>query len=272
MPELPEVETIVRGLRHPLLGRRVLRARLRYAALYRKGSLKVTWLVGRKITAVERVGKNAVLRFGRSGLMTVNLGMTGRLVLAGAGATDRPPRHKHRHGRFIFDRSTELDFYDPRRFGYVYITENRDLRGELNIGPDPFEMSSRGTELGEALRGRRAPIKSMLLDQRIVSGIGNIYADETLFAARMDPRTPAGAVASRSRELLAAARTVLGRAIDHGGSTVRDYRRSDGSRGEFQQHHAVYGREGDPCLLCGTAIERIVLASRSAHFCPLCQA
>ncbi|UCH83743.1 MAG: bifunctional DNA-formamidopyrimidine glycosylase/DNA-(apurinic or apyrimidinic site) lyase [Candidatus Latescibacterota bacterium] len=271
MPELPEVETIVRGLREPLLGRRLLRARLRYAALYRKGSLRVTWLVGRVITAVERVGKNAVFRFDRSRVMTINLGMTGRLVLVGADNTGRPATHKHRHGRFIFDHGVELDFYDPRRFGYVYITGNADLRSELNLGPDPFEISTSGRELGEALRGRRAPIKSILLDQRIIAGIGNIYADETLFAARIDPLTPAGDVVSRSRELLAAARKVLRRAIDHGGSTVRDYRRSDGSSGEFQQHHAVYGREGDPCLVCGEVIERIVLSGRSTHFCSLCQ-
>jgi formamidopyrimidine-DNA glycosylase len=270
MPELPEVETIVRGLREPLLGRKVLRARLRHASLYRRGSLRVSRLVGLTIAGVERVGKNAVFRLAPRGIMTVNLGMTGRLVLAAPGHEEREPA-KHLHGRFVLDGGTELRYYDPRRFGYLYLTESDDIRDDLDIGPDPFELSPGGEELVLALRKRHASIKSILLNQRLVSGIGNIYADETLFAVRIDPRTPAGDVTDRLRPLLTAARAVLRHAIAHGGSTVRDYRRADGSRGEFQHHHAVYGREGKPCFVCGKAIKRIVLAGRSSHFCPICQ-
>jgi formamidopyrimidine-DNA glycosylase len=274
MPELPEVETIVRELREPLLGRRVSRARLRYASLYRRGSLRVTWVAGRVIAAVERTGKNAVFQLEPCGVMTVNFGMTGRLAISTPdleGGEGRAASRKHLHARFVLDGDIELHYYDPRRFGYIYITEADDIRDDINIGPDPFEMSSGGEELGRRLRGRRAPIKSILLDQQLVSGIGNIYADETLFAARIDPRTPAGDVVDRLRPLLIAARRVLKHAIAHGGSTVRDYRRPDGSRGGFQQHHAVYGRKDEPCIVCGNAIERIVLTGRSSHFCPVCQ-
>jgi len=281
MPELPEVETIVRCLRGPLVGRRVVRARLRYAMLYRRRSLRVTWLTGRTITAVERVGKNAVFRFAPSGIMTVNLGMTGRLALAPSNAASSSRRkdcsaseresRKHLHGRFVLHGEDELRYYDPRRFGYIYITANDHIRDDLRIAPDPFEISLRGNAAGGLFRGRRAPIKSLLLDQKLLSGIGNIYADETLFAAKIDPRTPGGDIAPHARRLLAAARRVLESAIAHGGSTVRDYRRVDGTRGNYQNHHAVYGREGEPCMICGNAIKRIVLSGRSAHFCPICQ-
>ncbi|MEJ2722120.1 MAG: zinc finger domain-containing protein, partial [bacterium] len=161
--------------------------------------------------------------------------------------------------------------YDPRRFGYIYITPNDDIRGELGIGPDPFEIGRQGSRLEAVLRRKSAPIKSILLDQHLLSGIGNIYADEALFAARIDPRTRGAAAASRIETLLSAAREVLAHAIAHGGSTVRDYRKPDGSPGSFQDHHAVYGRGGEPCLACGTVIRRIVISGRSTHFCPVCQ-
>ena len=269
MPELPEVETIVRGLRRVLPGRRVRTARLRHRSLYRRGSLTLGRLVGRRISGVERVGKNAVVYFEPKGLMLVNLGMTGQLMVC--GAKDRPADApaKHLHGRIGLDRGKELRYYDPRRFGHIYVAEACDFQNELNIGPDPFLIGE--ASLKAALRGRSASIKALLLDQRIISGIGNIYADETLFYAGIDPRAPGGKAARKAARLLDSARAVLTRAIEHGGSTLRDYRKHDGSRGEFQRYHAVYDKDGDACVECGATIRKIVLSGRGTHFCPKCQ-
>ena len=161
MPELPEVETIVRALREPLAGRRILRAWIRYASLYRRGSRRVRWIEGRAITSVSRVGKNAVLHLAPGGVMTVNLGMTGRLaVTRPEGSDGRPGGRTHLHARLLFDNGVELRYYDPRRFGYIYITPNDDIRGELGIGPDPFEIGRHGVQLEAVLRRKSAPIKS----------------------------------------------------------------------------------------------------------------
>ena len=269
MPELPEVETIVRCLQRPLRGRRVLRARLRPVALYRRGSLRVGSLVGRTVAGVERAGKNAVFRFDPPGIMVVNLGMTGQLLLYPSCECVLETPRKHLHGRFYLDDGSELRYYDPRRFGFIFVAPPCDISLALGIGPDPFDAKPR--DLEKALSKRDAAIKPLLLDQRILSGIGNIYADETLFDARIDPRTSGARVASSAARLLASARRILRSAIAHRGSTIRDYRRPDGSRGGFQDLHAVYGREGKPCVRCGTPVIKIVLSGRGTHFCPSCQ-
>ena len=222
MPELPEVETIVRGLRAPLLGKRVVDARLRHKTLYRRGSLPLRRLIARTVVSVDRVGKNAVLRFEPTAVFLINLGMTGQLELweDGVQSMGNP---KHFHARIRFAGGAELRYFDARRFGHFYVAEACDLEQDLNIGPDPFIATP--THLRKVLYGRTAPIKSLLLDQRVLSGIGNIYADETLFLARIDPRTDGGEVLPNARKVLSSARTILNRAIDHGGSTLRDYRR-----------------------------------------------
>ncbi len=267
MPELAEVETIVRGLRGPLTGRRVESASLRPAALYRPKSRRVRWLVGRTIAGIERVGKNTVFRFDPPGAMVVNLGMTGRLLLARSGDIVCAADKRHFHGRFCLDEELELRYFDVRRFGFVYVTEADDIARELGIGPDPFDADARYLE--RMLDGRTAPIKALLLDQRIISGLGNIYADEALFDARTDPRTPGGR--TDARRVLTSSRRILEQAIAHNGSTIRDYRQPDGTRGGFQVFHAVYGRDGEPCVRCGNPIAKIVLAGRGTHFCPSCQ-
>ena len=269
MPELPEVETIVRGLRRPLENRRVVSARLRPVGLYRKNSLRVNWLAGRTITRVERVGKNAVFRFDPPGIMTVNLGMTGQLLLFSSNDPGYAAPKKHFHGRFCLEGGVELRYYDPRRFGYFYVAPSCDFARDLHIGPDPFQCDARHLKMN--LDGRTAAIKSLLLSQRIVSGLGNIYADETLFDARVDPRTPGDSASARAARILTSARRILERAIVHRGSTIRDYRQPDGAEGEFQQFHAVYGRKGEPCVRCGAPIKKIVLSGRGTHFCPSCQ-
>ncbi len=269
MPELPEVETTVRHLRPHLPACRVMSARLRYKSLYRRGSLGIRYLIGRRFEKVERIGKNALFRFHPSGLMVVNLGMTGQLIACKVAARPNGFSMKHLHCRIRLDNNEELRYYDARRFGFIYISETCDFLRDLNIGPDPFQL--KGPHLRDALKGRRAAIKSLLLDQRIVSGLGNIYTDEVLFYAQIDPRTPGGHAAEHASRILSNARRVLKRAIEHGGSTILSYRRRDGLPGEFQRFHAVYGREGERCISCGSPIVRIVLSGRGTHFCPACQ-
>lgn len=279
MPELPEVETVVRALRPPLTGRVIGSARLTALDLYRRGSRRLAWLAGGRIVSVERMGKAIVLlvepaRPGPRRAMVVHLGMTGRFLIDPGGAPGHAPGRgggaaRHLHARIVLRGGGALLYYDPRRFGYVFAGIEEGLREALRIGPDPFEIRPRA--LAARLEGRTAPIKSLLLDQRLMSGLGNIYADETLFAVCIHPATPGGEVAPRAGDLLTAARAVLRRAIGAGGTTFRDYRRPDGSRGRFQGRLAVYGREGEPCPVCGSPVARVVIGGRSSHYCPRCQ-
>ncbi|MFH1755985.1 MAG: bifunctional DNA-formamidopyrimidine glycosylase/DNA-(apurinic or apyrimidinic site) lyase [Candidatus Latescibacterota bacterium] len=269
MPELPEVETTVKQLIPHLPTRRVVTARLRFRNLYRTGSLGVRSLLGRRVETVERIGKNILVRFHPPAVMVVNLGMTGQLLTCGRG--ERPPgfNAKHLHCRFELDDGSELRYYDPRRFGHIFIAESCDFQKDLNIGPDPFQATP--AELRKKLHGRTAAIKPLLMDQRIIAGLGNIYTDETLFYAGIDPRTPGGKAELQAGRILACARRVLRRAIEHGGSTILSYRKRDGSHGEFQRFHAVYGRRDQRCVACDSRIVKIVLSGRATHFCPECQ-
>jgi formamidopyrimidine-DNA glycosylase len=269
MPELPEVETTVRQLSPHLPRQRITNARLRHKSLYRTGSLGVRSLINRKITTVERIGKNILLRFHPYGLMVVNLGMTGQLLVCEAQEKPCGFNAKHLHGRFTLDGGKELRYYDARRFGHLFIAERCDFFEDLNIGPDPFQMKA--AALKARLRGRKAPIKSLLMDQRIISGLGNIYTDEILFYAKIDPRTAGGRASVNSNRILSSAKRVLRQAIKHGGSTILNYRKHDGSDGAFQKYHAVYGRKDEPCIVCGTSIVKIVLSGRGTHYCPSCQ-
>jgi formamidopyrimidine-DNA glycosylase len=269
MPELPEVETTVRQLKPHLLLRRIIRTWLRHKNLYRTGSMGVRRLIDRKITAVERIGKNILLRFQPTGVMVINLGMTGQLLVCEAYIQPCGFAAKHHHCRLILDNDKELRYYDARRFGHFFIAEHCNFLEDLNIGPDPFQLKP--AALKTKLRGRKAAIKSLLMDQRIISGLGNIYTDETLFYAGIDPRTPGGNTQEFAGQILSNARKVLKEAIEHGGSTILSYRKRDGSRGEHQKYHSVYGRNGQSCIVCGTLIVRIVLSGRGTHFCPSCQ-
>jgi formamidopyrimidine-DNA glycosylase len=276
MPELPEVENVVRGLREPLTGRTVVGARLARRDLYRAGSRPLTRLAGSRITAVERLGKAILVRLSppRDHVLAVHLGMTGTLAVEpGRGVMTQSDgdakSRRHRHGVVHLDDGARLVYRDPRRFGFLWVGPAADLSRLLNIGPDPFQLDAR--QLRARLENRTAPVKSLLLDQRLVSGLGNIYADEILFFSGVHPLTPGGEAAPAAATLLRKSREVLRRAIRHGGTTIRDYRGVDGSPGAFQTRLSVYGREGEPCIRCGAAIERIVIAARSAHYCPDCQ-
>jgi formamidopyrimidine-DNA glycosylase len=273
MPELPEVETIARGLEEVLPGRKVKSATLTAPDLYRAGSEPIRLLRGGTVVSVERMGKALLVRLrmakGPQRALVVHLGMTGRFVVPAPGIRPEAGVRKHRHGRIVFEDGGEIWYVDPRRFGYIFVGGMDGLRDTLNIGPDPFEIRPR--MLAATLRHRSAPVKSLLLNQKLIAGLGNIYVDESLFGARVHPLTPGDAVAADAGELLAVIRRVLRRAIRHRGTTLRDYRTLDGESGAFQLRLSAYGREGEPCRRCSCPIERIVLGGRSTHFCPRCQ-
>ena len=272
MPELPEVETVVRELRAHLPGRNIVRASLTAADLYRRGSGRISALAGAHIESVNRRGKAIIVtlraRPGKPDRLVVHLGMTGRLDWN--PAVSRASRAiSHLHARILFTDGSELRYIDPRRFGFIFVGSAQAVDETLRMGPDPFEIDS--AALAAKLAKRTAPIKSLLLDQHIVSGLGNIYVDEALHGAKVHPLTTGARASTHASEILAEARAVLSRAILARGTTLRDYRRTDGSTGEFQIKLAVYGREGEKCPRCGSVVRKIVVSQRGTHFCPRCQ-
>jgi formamidopyrimidine-DNA glycosylase len=269
MPELPEVETVVRELRRRLPGATIAGAALTAHDLYRKESRDVSCLLGARVASVERRGKAILVRCeGEKGQidMAVHLGMTGSLLWTRRAQDAVVP---HLHGRWLLAGGAELRLVDPRRFGYVFVGTPGAVQTSLAIGPDALAITAK--ELALALRDRRAPIKSLLLDQRIVAGLGNIYVDESLFLSRVHPLVTGDRAALCAREILGAVRRVLARAIAARGTTFRDFRRTDGSAGEFQVKLRAYGREGEPCVRCGARIRKIEVGQRGTHFCPRCQ-
>jgi formamidopyrimidine-DNA glycosylase len=261
LPELPEVETVVRTLRPSLVGRRILNAEF--------GQLRVLRglphdtaeaLAGQRVEAIERYGKFIAIRLER-GVLVVHLGMTGKLLVDAA-------RTKWTHAIFTLD-SGSLLFDDPRQFGRIeYGAELPDRVSAL--GPEPLEVSR--AEFGRRLKQRHSPIKAVLLNQAVVRGVGNIYADEALFRAGIHPKRKAASLgADRVTKLYDAMRAVLREAIDGRGSSVSNYVDANGCQGSFQQQHRVYRRTGEPCVVCGAKIRRIILAQRGTHFCGKCQ-
>ena len=273
MPELPEVETVARGLRAVLPGRKILSIRLGKTDFIEDPAAMERDLPGCRITAVRRHGKFLVLelepaRADASHLsLLIHLGMTGQLVTSPAEAPVMP----HTHVFFVLDDGRELRYTDIRRFGRMRLVVDRARESALNeLGLDPLEATEE--EFIAKLRGRRARIKALLLDQRVLRGMGNIYTDESLWRARIHPaRLAASLTATQLRKLYRAVQKVLQEAIRLRGSSVSDYVDSDGERGEFQLRHRVYQRTGKKCFRCGTTIRRAIVAGRSSHFCPRCQ-
>lgn len=274
MPELPEVETVVRELRVHLPGKTIVGASLTAPDLYRRDSAGIEALTGLQIQSVERRGKAIVITLrpkaeGGPDRLVAHLGMTGRLEWNPGPSRAARAQGTHLHARFQLDDGSELRYFDPRRFGYFFVGNADAVAASLQIGPDPFQIDARA--LAKMFTGRSAPVKALLLDQRLISGLGNIYVDEALHQARVHPLLPGDRAARHAAAILDAARRTLSRAIKARGTTFRDYRRTDGARGEFQMQLRVYGRDGDACGECGATIRRMEVSQRGTHFCPRCQ-
>ena len=266
MPELPEVECVVRSLR-PRIERAVVTGVATGGHRVWRG-FEPAALIGRQFAGVRRRAKRILVDLAGGGTLGVHLGMTGQLRFV---ADPLAPAAQHTHVRLALRTVGgvgELRFVDARRFGGLRWFDGGDA--EAGLGPEPLTLS--GRRLGEALARTRRPIKAALLDQALIAGLGNIYVDEALHAARLHPLTPGRDVGPGDAARLGRAiKATLRRAIAAGGSTLRDYVDADGRAGGFQDSHRVYGQTGKPCRRCRRPIERIVLGGRSTHFCPACQ-
>jgi formamidopyrimidine-DNA glycosylase len=269
MPELPEVETIVRDLRTALTGQIVRRAEFLNTSIKESGeNPPVSALNDKRLITIERRGKNLIFRFENDLSMVVHLKMTGRLLF------DKLPsrEEKHLHFQIEFDKS-HLYFYDVRKFGRIGIYDSSGLARHSRLsklGPEPFDLKP--TEFIKLFESRNKPIKIALMDQEIIAGIGNIYADESLFNAGIRPNTKSSKLAPARLKLLhRSVIKVLSKAIANRGSSVDDYLDGFGNSGKFQKLLKVYGRTGEKCLKCKSTIKRIVLGGRSTHYCPKCQ-
>ena len=270
MPELPEVETTVAGLRPFLEGQRITRVDLRRADLRRPFPVDlVQRMTGADVTGLSRRAKYGLIATNRGDNMIFHLGMSGRWRVN--------PSDEDRHDHLLLEtaRGDILALNDPRRFGSVDLVAGDAavlFAPFLTLGPEPLSDDFSPAMLHKRLAGKGTAIKLALLDQRVVAGLGNIYVCEALFMAGIAPRTPAGKVSrARIERLVPAIKQVLVAAIAAGGSTLRDFARPDGELGYFAKEWLVYGREGQPCAKCGTLIARQVDGGRSTFFCPKCQ-
>ncbi|RDD69092.1 bifunctional DNA-formamidopyrimidine glycosylase/DNA-(apurinic or apyrimidinic site) lyase [Paracoccus versutus] len=280
MPELPEVETVRRGLEPHLEGRVIARAEARRPDLrWPLPPDLVQVLTGARVTRLRRRSKYILAELEDRGSLLLHLGMSGRMLIEGEsqGEFHRDPAILPRHDHVVIwtDQGTRITFNDARRFGMVDLVAPGATHPLLaHLGPEPLSDAFTPETLGRALAGRRTPVKAALLDQRIVAGLGNIYVSEALHRAGIDPRRLAGAVAAPElAALVGHVRAVLEEAIAAGGSSLRDHRQATGELGYFQHSFRVYGREGAPCPTpgCAGAVQRIVQSGRSSFFCPLCQ-
>jgi formamidopyrimidine-DNA glycosylase len=276
MPELPEVETSLRDLEPLLRDRTVVAAEVHWPRTVAAPMVDefLARIVGQRFRAFARRGKYMLFQMEGGDQLIVHLRMTGRLSV-------EPPEaavEAHTHVVLTLEDGHRLHFRDPRKFGRIWLVADATtvLR---NLGPEVWDKGFTAAALGERLAGRKAAIKALLLDQRITAGIGNIYADEVLFAAHIHPARPAGTLQpAEVKRLHKAIRTLLARAVALGGSSLggasTNYRRPvgpDGQTGAFQAEHQVFRRTGQPCPRCGAPIERMIVAQRSTHFCPKCQ-
>ena len=273
MPELPEVEVVCQGLAPLITNRKIL------AISYSNKRLRKPFprakmyahVEGAFILGVRRRAKYILLELTSGTLMVFHLGMTGKLGLFPAAS----PRRKHDHLRFLLDNGRELRFHDVRRFGSVEVFPAGELRrGDpfAGLGPEPFSAEFSADYLLARARGRTLPVKSFLMDNSVVVGLGNIYANETLFAASTHPETPVNRLLKMEWQLIVKlSRIILEKAITMGGSTISDYENASGRPGYFQLELAVYGRQGKPCPRCQETIRRTVIGGRATFFCPDCQ-
>ena len=286
MPELPEVETVRRGLAPAMEGQVIARAELR--------RMDLRWpfppdmearLTGARVLQLRRRSKYILADLDRGESLIIHLGMSGRMVISGLSAPhvpgqfhhDHPAIEKHDHVIFHMGQGARVTFNDPRRFGAMGLCATDRLEAYpllATIGPEPLGNEFHAAYLTAKLSGRKTPIKAALLDQRIVAGLGNIYVCEALFRAGIHPGRMAGRISdARITTLTGTIRATLLEAIEAGGSSLRDYRQANGELGYFQHAFRVYGREGQPCLTpdCGQSVRRIVQSGRSSFYCPSCQ-
>src|SRR6266700_2506583 len=281
MPELPEVETVARGLRQTILGRRILSVTLGKTDFIDDPAALEQHLPGRRIEAVERYGKFMLLRLSEAAAtngndgedaakqasLLVHLGMTGQITPSPA---EKPPE-KHTHVCMLLDDGRELRYTDARRFGRIaYLTEDLLAEELTGFGADPLEVSKE--EFASRICACRARIKALLLDQSVLRGVGNIYADESLWRAKVHPARLGTKLNRKQAETLRRVlQDILRKAIVLRGSSISDFLDAEGEPGEYQRHHRVYGREGKNCYRCKTPIRRAIVAGRSSYFCPKCQ-
>ena len=272
MPELPEVETVRRRREPVLTGRRFERVEIGDPRLVRpyEPDEVAAELQGERVASVERRGKYLILRFETGRVLLIHLRMTGSLRHSASGLDDDP----HRRALVRLDDGSDIAYRDVRRFGTWLLLEPGELDAYLapRLGEEPLDAPFTATRLGQLLAKRRAPVKAVLLDQRTLAGMGNIYVDEALWRAKIHPLRPAQSLEPNElRRLHRAVRTSLEHGLARQGSTLRDYKLPDGGSGSMQHEFKVYGRGGEPCDRCGTPIAKIRVAGRGTWFCPTCQ-
>lgn len=277
MPELPEVETVCRGLQKSIAGKKLSRIELRRRDLrfpFPKNLVSAT--AGTKIKNISRRAKYVLIHLDNAQVILVHLGMSGRLVIA--DAKDKTQPAKHDHVIFHLHGGGRVIFNDARRFGLVDLAAQDSIESHrffAHLGPEPFDAGFTAKSFAQSLHNKKVAIKLAIMDQRLVVGVGNIYASEALFDARIDPARPAGELRpAEIKKLWAAIRAVLQRAIDAGGSSIRDYVQTDGELGYFQHQWAVYDKQGQKCRGCTCplqktgGIKKIVQGGRSTFYCP----
>ena len=272
MPELPEVEVLKLSLEPRLVGRRIESVEVRDRRLrvpIARGFARD--VAGRRIEGLRRRSKYLLIDLEGGKTLVIHLGMSGRLTVSKAAA----PPEDHEHLAFRLDRGLRLRFRDPRRFGLAAVIDTDAIESNVHfrgLGIEPLSEAFDGATLAGLARGRRGPVKSFLMDGRLVVGVGNIYATEALWRAHIHPTRSVARIARARWDALAAAVVeVLTHAIREGGTTLNDFADGSGNAGEFQIALAAYDREGEPCPRCGTAIRRIVQSGRSTYYCPVCQ-
>ncbi len=282
MPELPEVETVRRGLAPVMEGVVIARADVNRPDLrWPFPAQMAERITGQRVERLRRRSKYVLADLSSGETLLIHLGMSGRMLISGDPlgqfVHEHPAAEKHDHVVFHMENGARITFNDPRRFGAMDLMETaREAEHKLLavLGPEPLSNDFHEAILVNALKGRNMPVKSALLDQRIVAGLGNIYVCETLFRAGISPARKAGRIAAvRVAAMVPIIRDILGEAIEAGGSSLRDFRQADGELGYFQHSFDVYGREGQPCKTegCDAKITRIVQSGRSSFYCPQCQ-
>ena len=268
MPELPEVETIVRGLKKTILGKKIEEVKILHPGII-KGANKnsAKQIIGQKIEDIRRRGKNILICLSKDKAILVHLGMSGHIFYL---SQDRElDKHDHVIFRFTGGRK-EIRYNDPRRFGKVKLVDLGSCPDLDKLGSEPLEVSLK--DFVNLMKKRKGRIKTILLNQEVLAGIGNIYADESLFEAKINPLKKANQISlKRLYDLHAAIRKILKKAIVAGGSSIRTYTDLSDNRGRFQLSHKVYGRKGSSCKRCGAEIKRRVINQRSNYYCPQCQ-